>query len=124
VKFFELSNYRLDMKSLNSFFYKYLIFFFLGYGIAEAQPNCMEVKATIEVLHAGQMAEKASVFIDFHGHSRTLFQVTLLGTKGFYRKEIQEEEIKNLYPGKYMLVFTSRNEEDRFCIKHLEFTIK
>ena len=109
-------------KSLSN---KYLtIVFILAFGIAKAQTECEAIKATIEVFEAGQKSEKASVAIDFHGQAQSLFVITLLGVKGFSKMEIQEEEIKNLNKGKYMLVFTSRKEEDGFCIKHVEFTIK
>ena len=108
-----------------SLFNKYLIIAFVAvFGTARAQSECKEIKATIEVFQAGQKTEKASVAIDFHGESKSSFQITLLGTKGFSRKEVQEEEIKNLDQGKYMLVFTPKKDEDGFCIRHLEFTIK
>lgn len=100
------------------------IVFVLAFGMVKAQTDCKDIKATIEVSEAGQKSEKASVTIDFHGQSQSLFVITLLGVKGFSKVEIQEEEIKNLNKGKYMLVFTSKKEEDGFCIKHVEFTIK
>jgi|GEM_PF-6522068 len=107
-----------------SLFNKYLtIAFIAAFGMARAQTECKEIKATIEVFQAGQKAEKATVAIDFHGQRQSSFDITLLG-KGFSKKDIQEQEIKNLESGKYIIVFNPKNEEDGFCLKHIEFTIK
>lgn len=91
---------------------------------AHAQNNCKEIKATIEVFQAGQKSEKASVSIDFKGQSQFSFAVFLFGLKRVKRKEIEGNQIKDLDQGKYLLVFTSRRDEDDFCIKQTEFTIK
>jgi hypothetical protein len=108
-----------------SFLNNYLtVVLVLAFGIATAQSECKEIKATIEVFGAGQKSEKPLVTIDFHDQPQSLLVITLLGVKGFSQMEIKEKEIKNLNKGKYMLVFTSRREEDGFCIKHVEFTIK
>ena len=90
---------------------------------ARAQDNCKEIKATIEVFQAGQKAEKASVKIDFKGQSNSNLNLTLIGPKGFFRKDIQESEIQGLQKGAYSLVITPKREEDNFCQKHFGFTI-
>ena len=103
----------------------YLTFCLVTCSLAAlAQDNCKEIKATIEVFQAGQKAEKGSVKIDFHGQSQSSFSVFLFGMKLVKRKEIEGDEIKDLEPGRYMLVFTSRKDEDDFCIKQTEFIIK
>lgn len=93
-------------------------------SLANAQSNCKEIKATIEVFQAGQKEDKGLVTIDFHGQSRYSFEVSIIGTRGYFKKDIQENEIKEIEKGTYTLVFTSRKEEDNFCIKHFEFIIK
>jgi len=91
--------------------------------VASAQGNCKEIKATMEVFQAGQKAEKASITIDFHGHPISELFVTLIGPKGYFEKDIQESEIKDLQKGTYTLVITSKRKEDNYCQKHFGFTI-
>ena len=106
-----------------SFLNSYLTFVLvLAFGITNAQ-NCKDIKATIEVFQAGQKSEKASVAIDFHGQSVAFFNITIIGPQGFYKKDIQESEIKDLLKGTYTLVFVPKEEKDNFCMKHFEFTI-
>ena len=103
---------------------KYLtIAFLLTFGIAKAQTDCKDIKATIEIFQAGQKAEKASVTIDFHGQSTSSFTVSIIGPKTFFKKDIKETEVKELHKGTYTLVFAGKREEDNYCMKHLEFTI-
>jgi hypothetical protein len=101
-----------------------LIAFVLAFEVANAQSNCKDIKATIEVFQAGQKAQKASVVIDFHDQPQSSFEVFLLGSKGFAKRDILETEIRDLAKGQYTLVFSSRREEDGYCIKHFEFIIK
>jgi hypothetical protein len=101
-----------------------IIVFVLTFGIAKAQTACTEIKATIEVFQSGQKSEKASVSIDFKDQSQSSFSVFLFGIKGLHKKNIEGDEIKDLDRGKYLLVFTSRREEEGFCMKQVEFTIK
>jgi hypothetical protein len=89
----------------------------------QAQDKCREIRATIEVSQAGQKTEKASLTIDFRGQSSSSLNVTLIGPKGFFRKDIQENKVKDLEKGTYTLVITSKKEEDNFCQKHFGFTI-
>lgn len=101
-----------------------LIAFFLAFGVSQAQTRCKEIKATIEVYQRGQKGEQASVVIDFKDQAKSSFDVTLLGPKGYIKRDIQESEINNLPVGVYTLVLTSKREEDGYCIKHFDFTIK
>ncbi|MBS1680199.1 MAG: hypothetical protein JST48_00660 [Bacteroidetes bacterium] len=93
-------------------------------SVAKAQGNCKEVKATIQVIQSDETYGKGSVKIDFKGQSRQGIAVSLVGSKGYFKKDILEDEIKELNKGAYTLVFNSKTEEDNFCIKHFEFTIK
>lgn len=103
---------------------RYLTFCFLICSVGtQAQDNCKEIKATIEVFQAGQKTDKASFTINFHGQSSASLNLTLIGPKGFFRKDIQENEVKDLQKGAYTLVITPRREEDNFCQKHFGFTI-
>ncbi|HTH55439.1 MAG TPA: hypothetical protein VL728_05295 [Cyclobacteriaceae bacterium] len=90
---------------------------------ALAQDNCKEIKATIEVFQAGQKTEKASFKIDFKGQPSSLFSITLIGPKGYSKKDITEDEIKGLDAGSYTLVFAPKDESS-YCMKHFQFTIK
>ena len=111
--------------STKLFLNNYLTFFLLlCVGLANAQDNCKEIKATIEVFQAGQKAGAASVVIDFHGQASSQFAVTLIGPKGYYKKDIIETEVKGLNKGSYTLVFSPKNESDNFCMKRLALTIK
>jgi uncharacterized membrane protein len=103
----------------------YLTFCLVTCSLAAlSQDNCKEIKATIEVFQSGQKAEKASLAIDFHGHPISDLFVTLIGPKGYFEKDIQETEIKDLQKGTYTLVITSKRKEDNFCQKHFGFTVK
>ena len=107
-----------------SFLNNYLtIAFVLALGIANAQTGCKDIKATIEVFQAGQKGEIASVMIDFHGQSNAELSISLIGPKGYFKKDIQESEIKDLQKGTYTIVFSSK-KEDNFCMKHFEVIIK
>jgi hypothetical protein len=92
--------------------------------VALGQDKCKEIKATIEISQAGQKAEKGSITIDFKGQSASLFSITLVGPKGYSKKDIAENEIKGLDAGSYTLVFGPKNDGDSFCMKHIQFTIK
>src|SRR5882762_717877 len=100
-----------------------IIVFFLIFGRANAQTGCKDINATIEVFQAGQKSEKASVAIDFHGLFIGSFKITIIGPQGYYKKDIQESEIKDLLKGTYTLVFVPKDERDNYCMKHFEFTI-
>jgi hypothetical protein len=99
------------------------IAFLLAFGTAKAQTDCKDIKATIEVFQAGQKAEKASVTIDFKDQPKSLFEVSLLGPKGYSKKDIQESEVSELNTGVYTLIIVYKRKDD-VCMKYFEVKIK
>ena len=114
----------IDIMPPKSFLNNYLtVVLVLTFGIADAQSDCKDIKATIQVIEAGQKSKEASLTIDFNGQASTSFTVSIIGPKSYFKRDVREKEVKELGKGTYTIVFVGKREEDNFCMKHLEFTI-
>ncbi|MFM7487592.1 MAG: hypothetical protein ACKO13_11830 [Cytophagales bacterium] len=99
-----------------------LVGIFSSFFVEGFSQNCKPVNVNVvafDIIHGKQ----GSVKIDYFNQDEE-FKAYLIGPSGLLKKDVIDREIMGLAKGTYTLVITGRIDNDNYCIKPVEFSIK